>query len=409
MNALPGPALPDGTSLSAEARRLRHAVAAAPDAVLAKVVAVFDSLPDRREADALLDAARPRLRRLRPPRPIAFARLLFLPLDGAILEPRDWRRQDGTLPRSALMPLAAAIRAAIGPAAAEIDAATAGRSFADHAAIDAAGRRLWRLAAQAGPGASPPPGWQEAGLSPTDYRQATALTAGAWRCADALWAALAVARCGPPEEMIRPALIAAAAEGPAVLAAALATLMQKAAKPGGVAAIAAGLPGAPPMLAERVLDEWLAECRPEIPLADPAAAAGMAEAFLEAFDDLAESRLAQRAERRQRVAAIRRQAAEACRAAYAEAAAGGVLTPLSEGGTDDAAIGALEATARQLRRLEQAGRALGATSAFDAAANRVTDQIAALRGRPGVNPADLVRMTEILAGPEAAMRLLEAG
>jgi len=404
MNAQPGPA-----TLSAEARQLRHAVAAAPDAVLAKVVAAFDSLPDRREADALLDAARPRLRRLRPPRPIAFTRLLFLPLDGAILEPRAWRRQDGTLPRSALVPLSGAIRAAIGPAASEIEAAIAGRSFADHAAIDAAGRRLWRLAAQADPGPAPPPGWQEAGLAPADYRQAATLAAGAWRCADALWAALAIARCGPPEEMVRPALIAAAAEGPAVLAAALATLMQKAAKPGGVATIAAGLPGAPPALAEGALEEWLAECRPEIPLADPAAAAAMAEAFLEAFDDLAESRLAQRAERRQRVAAIRRQAAEACRAAYAEAAAGGVLAPLRAGVSDNAAIGALEATARQIRRLEQAGRALGAVSAFDAAKHRVTDQIAALRGQPGVNPADLVRMAEILAGPEAAMRLLEAG
>jgi hypothetical protein len=403
MTAQPGP-----VTLSAEARRLRHAVAAAPDAVLAKVVAVFDSLPDRREADALLDAARPRLRRLRPPRPIAFTRLLFLPLDGAILEARAWRRQEGTLPRTALVPLAGAIRAAIGPAAAEIEAAIAGRSFADHAAIDAAGSRLWRLAAETGPGPAPPPGWQEAGLSAADYRQAAALATGAWRCAGPLWAALAAARFGPPEDLTRPALLAAMAEGPAVLAAALSTLMLKAAKPGGVAAIAADLPGAPPAIAERVLDEWLAECRPEIPLADPAGAAGMAEAFREALDDLADSRLAQRAERRQRIAAIRREAAEACRTAYAEAAET-VLAPLASGAADDAAIGALEATARQVRRLEQAGRGLGAATAFDAAAHRVTERIAALRGKPGIGTADLVRMTEILAGPEAAMRLLDAG
>ncbi|MBR0677402.1 hypothetical protein GXW77_14575, partial [Roseomonas alkaliterrae] len=258
------------------------------------------------------------------------------------------------------------------------------------------------------PGPAPPPGWQEAGLSPVDYRQAAALATGAWRCAGPLWAALAAARFGPPEDLTRLALLAAMAEGPAVLAAALSTLMLKAAKPGGVATLAADLPGAPPALAERVLDAWLAECRPEIPLADPAGAAGMAEAFREALDDLADSRLAQRAERRQRIAAIRREAAEACRMAYAEAAET-VLAPLASGAADDAAIGALEATARQVRRLEQAGRGLGAATAFDAAAHRVTERIAALRGKPGIGTADLVRMTEILAGPEAAMRLLDAG
>ena len=399
----------DAATLSAEARRLRHAVAAAPDAVLAKVVAVFDSLPDRREADALLDAARPRLRRLRPPRPIAFARLLFLPLDGVIVEPRAWRRQDGSLPRTALLPFSAALRAAIGPAAQEIQAGISGRTFADLAAIDVQGRRLWRLAAQAAPGLALPAGWAEAGLGAEDFRHAASLAAGVWRQADPVWAALAVARDGPPEDLLRPALTGAAGEGPGVLAAVLATLMQKAATPGSVAAIAAGLPGAPPTLADQVLDQWLDSCSPEIPAADPLGAARMAEEFLEAFEDLERSAMARRAERRQRIAAIRRQAAEACRSAYADTAASALIAPLmvTQSPPDDATIQGLEGTARHLRRLEQAGRGLGGASAFDTAVRRMVDQFGALRGAPGTNPADLVRLAEIIAGPEAALRLLD--
>jgi len=410
MTALLPPSLPDAAALSAEARRLRHALAAAPDAVLAKVVAVFDGLSDRREADALLDAARPRLRRLRPPRPITFARLLFLPLDGVIVDARAWRRREGTLPRSAIPPLAAAVRDAIGAEAAAVEAASAGRSFADHAAIDAGGRRLWRAAARAAPALALPPGWAEAGLSAEDFRQAIALAGGVWRVADPLWAALAVATVGPPEDLARAALQAAAAEGPAILAAALATLLLKAARPGSVAAVAAGLPGAPPSLADRALAHWLEECRPEIPAAAPEAAARMAEAFLEAMDDLEATPLGRRPEHRQRIAALRREAAEACRGTFAEAAATAVLAPLAAAGgaPDDATIAAIESTARQLRRLERAGRALGAAPAFDAALRQVTDRLAALRATPGANPADAVRLVEILAGPEAALRLLDA-
>jgi hypothetical protein len=66
-------------------------------------------------------------------------------------------------------------------------------------------------------------------------------------------------------------------------------------------------------------------------------------------------------------------------------------------------------TARSLRRLEHAGRSLGGAAAYDAAMHRVTDALAALRAKPACQPMDIVRLTEILAGPEAALRLLDAG
>ncbi|HWT10753.1 MAG TPA: hypothetical protein VN329_16410, partial [Roseomonas sp.] len=73
----------------------------------------------------------------------------------------------------------------------------------------------------------------------------------------------------------------------------------------------------------------------------------------------------------------------------------------------DGAMMALETTARALKRLEQAGRVLGGATAYDAAQRRIVDAFATMRAAPGANPADLARLTEILAGPEAALRLLD--
>lgn len=398
------------TTLSAEQRRLTHAVASASDDALARVVAVFDRMADRREADRLLDAARPRLRRLRPPRPIAFTRLLFLPLDGVVADARRWKRADGGLPRSALPALGDAVRIAIDAEAGAIEAVFDGRSFADLAVVDAAGRRLWRAAAGAAGRLAPPPSWEGSGLGEAEFRHCVALASGVWRHADPLWTALLAAREGPPATLVQAALTAAASEDPAVIEAIFATILLKAAKPGSVASAAAtariGAPGA----MERVLDQWIEECRPDLSVADPQGAAQLAEEFAEALDDLESSEAGRRPERRQRVAALRRTVGEACRSAFADSTTHHLLDPLARAGArpDDARMQAMEATARNLRRIEAAGRKLGASSAYDATLRKVTDAFAALRGAPDASPADLARLTEILAGPEAALRLLDA-
>lgn len=394
-------------TLAAEQRRLSHAVAAASDAALARVVAVFDRLADRREADRVLDAARPRLRRLRPPRPIALPRLLFLPLDGAIADARSWKRQDGTLPRSALMPLSEAVREAIGDVAEDIEARIAGHSFANLPVVAAAGLRLWRAAAEAT--LAPPPSWAGTGLAATDFRHCVDLATGVWRHATPLWTALVAAREGPPETLVKAALADAANEPPMVVEAMLATLLMKAAKPGSVAAAAAAAKVGTAGMAEKMLDRWIEDCQPDITAADPRGAARIAEEFAEAIADLDTSPAARQPERRQRIAALRQQADEACRVAFTEATKQALLVPLSNPGQplDDTAIQALEAAARSLKRLEQAGRCLGSGTAYDAAVRRITEAFRVLRAAPGANIADLARLTEIIAGPEAAMRLFE--
>ena len=75
-----------------ELRRLRRDLSMAADEQIARVVAMLDRLPDRGEADQVLDPLRPRLRTLKPPRPLTLARLLFMPLEGALVAPTAWRR-----------------------------------------------------------------------------------------------------------------------------------------------------------------------------------------------------------------------------------------------------------------------------------------------------------------------------
>jgi hypothetical protein len=271
------------TATASEQRRLIHAVAAASDEQLAGIVALFDRLADRREADRLLDAARPRLRRMRPPRPIGLPRLLFLPLDGVIAEARSWRRQDGGLPRSALMPITDAIRLALGAEAGAIEAMTAGHSFADIGCVASAGQRLWRGAAAVAMALPQPAGWAETGLSPADFRHAMQLCGGVWRHAEPLLEALLSARDGPPPETVQAAMAAAAGEQAMVTEAMLATILLKAARPGSVVAAATAAPAG---TADRVLDRWLDACEPMVAGDDPHGAARLAEAFAEALDDL---------------------------------------------------------------------------------------------------------------------------
>ncbi len=241
-----------------------------------------------------------------------------------------------------------------------------------------------------------------------DFRHAMAILGGVWRHAEPLWAALLAARDGPPEALVQGALTAAAAEDPMVPDAILATLLLQAAKPGSVATAAArlGSPGA----AERALDRWLDGCSPDIAVSDPQGAAHIAEEFAEAIDDLEASPAGRQPERRRRVAALRRDVSDACRAAYAEGAAVGLLEPLARPGTpaDDTAVEQMEARARGLKRLEQAGRHLGGGTAYDAALRRIVETFGAMRRSPDANPADIARLAEILAGPEAALRLLDA-
>jgi hypothetical protein len=209
----------------AETRHLIHALASASDMALAQVIEILDRLPDRSEADRLLDAARPRLKQIKPSRSLQFTRLLFLPLDGAISDNKDWQKGDARLPRSTLQPIADALRLAMGPEAERLAASFQGKFFHDTPIVDRAGRALWAAAARLAPVITPGPRWERTGLRPDDFAPLVQLAAGVWRHADPIWIAVQLAGWGPPDDAVRAALSPMADEDSPAFSMALATLM----------------------------------------------------------------------------------------------------------------------------------------------------------------------------------------
>ena len=140
-------ALGGGGSSGRDIRELGRRLVEAPDAEVARAVAVVDQMPQRGGADQLIEPLRPRLAQMRLPRPLRFTRLLFQPLDPLIVPPPRWQPKLPNIPRSALAPLAATVRAALVAEAAAIDA-MAQASMSRHAeAVILAGDRLWPRAA----------------------------------------------------------------------------------------------------------------------------------------------------------------------------------------------------------------------------------------------------------------------
>jgi hypothetical protein len=393
---------------------LGQAVTRADDAALGRVVALLDGLKNRGAADELLARARHRLHGLRPPRPLAFTRLLFVPLDGVVVPASKWRRGEGQVPRSALPALAAIVHAALGAEGESLAAECAGRIMADADAVERVGRRLWPAAARVLPAAAPP-AWEAAGLLAADYREIAALCRPVWTAGPALQAALAATGRDLSRERAAAALAALAPAGPECFAAGLATLMEAAPLPGQVAQVAAGLDPRLRAIAVRQAEAALDRRGPEFDLLEPLAAAGAALSLAVRLDDLEACGLLDLAARR-RLHALRRGAEEACWDGFFASVERQVLAPLAAL-TDapevaDETVAAIEAEARGLARLESAGRRLGeGGGAYDRARRAIAEALALLAARArhpaaGLRPMDLARVAEILAGTEEAAALL---
>ena len=112
--------------------------------------------------------------------------------------------------------------------------------------------------------------------------------------------------------------------------------------------------------------------------------------------------------------ACRRAADEACRAGFLAAAERQLVAPTlklaAAPAVSDAEVAAIEDGARRLRTLESAGRKLGGAPAYDRALRDLTASLGVLgqqaRNPAGLQPVDLARSIEILAGPDAAMAVL---
>ena len=400
------------TRLAREVNWLGQAAARADDQALVRVVQMLDALPDRGAVDQVLAQARQRLRALRPARPLGFTRLLFLPLNGALVPSTRWKRGEALVPRSSIAALTEPVQQQLGASATELLAACEGHTTADHALVARIGAELWPRAALALP-ATPPPGWAQTGLTLADYPGIAELCRPLWQHGLALWQAMAAAPEGPPPHLARAALVAVQPAGPRAFTAALAALMPLATQPGQLATLAAGLEPQCRAVAIQAVEQMLDEPMPALDLLDLGGATAATLALCARLDDLAQCSLVQ-GERQHRLAALRRAADEACRERFMAAAEAQVMLPLGKlrlaPQVADADVVALEAAARALHGLQAAGRKLGGGGAYDKALLTLSEAMAGLVAGPanpaGLRPIDLARLVEILRGPDVAAALL---
>ncbi len=406
-------------------RDVRRGVAQAADAQVLQVVRMVDALENRGATDAVLEPVRARLRVIQPARPLRFARLLFMPVDPLIVQPKDWRAGTPFLPRTALMVLSQAVRRSIeaqqGEQAAllpRIDGIIANANTAQTCLVRQAGALVWPPAAAA-------------------MRRLAQQSEGAglWERCAAEWAAQGLARAelSPMAASLAPILAHAAAlhdhehavatlSRPALVAmlaeaerggarawammASLLTIRVPQAAPA-VLAVADGRPGLRSMAdtATEAALSWL-----EHETADQAGSIGDAAPLDVARQAaLLDALLAQPgdAARRRRLAEARQHLAEGClhrfEASLQDQAAALQSLP-EEPAARDAALDEMEATARRLRRFEIEARRVGGAARFDALLKVMENAV----GAAGLAPMDRARLIEILAGPEAAARLLRA-
>lgn len=412
--------------ISPAARQVAHSLTSASDAALGRVVQLVDTMASRTEIDSVLDSVRPRLRSLRPARPISVNRLLFMPLEGVMVAPAAWRRDSGHLPRNALAALAAVFNGNAARLTEESAAACHGHTFDQTAEVGQIGRQIWQAAAKAMP-PTPPAGWQSAtGLRPEDYEPLVALCSGVWRHAGRLWDVIESDGDTLSEAMISAALAGPAQDPEEVFAASLALLLERLPRPGFIASVAAGLDPRARVVASRALDRMIDAELPPLDPTDPAGAAARVEQLADRLADLEASTLGTVPDRRDRLQKLRHQADLACREAFVATLGSGLLTPLiaMADTAEEAEVTALEAQVRDLRRLLLACQRVSTTDSYERASRTAIGQLmergaklASLdRAGPGatgprtpdkgVTLVDLARMVEILGGRQAADRML---
>ena len=390
---------------------LRDHLLSAGDARLRRIVAVVDALPARGDADALIAPLRPRLARLRPPRPITLTRLLFDPVEPLITPTAAWHSGSPAIPRAALAVLGDDLTAALGAEAAPLQARVAGHTMADADVVAECGAALWARAAMLLPNRPPPLDWTRV---TTLSRAAHAMIAGPLAALLAEGAALhrlpelsGQAAAAEAERLLRHA----ATRGKAPLAMMLALLVRRLPRLHRLLQLADSLApgdheGAATQASDRVVAFLLSDVRgavaPGAALPEAADQVRRSACLLEDLEVSAAT--AERPLRMQMVRAARQQLSAQCR--HRLLAAVEQLAAPTEAPVESADLVVIEESARALRRLDAVGRRLGDADAYDRALLDAAGRLAVDRLLP---QHARLRLAEILLGPDAALAMLDGG
>ena len=390
---------------------MKESVSTASNAQILQIVALVDAMPERGVADGLIAPLRPRLARLRPPRPLSFTRLMFTPLNTLIIPAPAWRRGSLSVPRTALAPVIAALRPLMEAEAEQIDAeGRAGPSAPSRVTELAAS--IWPRAAIALDSMGVPPRWMdETGLQPTDYPPIGATMAAVLSVAVEIHAL--VQHAGPlAEDAIRIILGRTAPRGGAALSAVVTVLLALLPLPGQILALGTEAAGSNPSKAvdaaiEHSLDRLQAALEQDRAIAPDMAQATRDTAHIAELLMELERGATNRPERKRRIDRLRRAADAMCRTRFEAALQEELFTKLDRlpRNPEDDIVESLEATARFLRQWEMHGRLLGSAERYEAMLEACLEPIQRASGK--LRMEDRVRLTEILLGAREAIALLQ--
>jgi hypothetical protein len=423
----------DAVALDSLARALRTA----DDRQLTAVLALIDGMPARAAVDDLLGSVRPRLWLLRPPRKLSLRRVLAVPLEALLAEPDLCPPGGIRLPRSLLPALFAVIEERLDPAL-RSDAETRCRrcTTADIDEVHRLGRLLWPAAAAK---------LQQAMLDPRGTNRALAardIDTGAFN--DHCHALLELLRHG---EQLAQALLPRDGRmpDPGTAAAPHRALLLRAAEEGALAfrCIAASFllrAPSPDVVVRLIAQARLSLQRPALLEVVEQVVASLAhelgllpDAPRRTPDALPDSLPERRSELALRLAmiinelsgqgtrleALAADAGESLVRQFRMTLDAAVLAPLeglqARGSAATGSVEAIEAAARAARRMEVAGRAMNRGAIFASARAAARSRIMALARRsPALADAggaialpDLVRLLEILSGPDDALAMIE--
>jgi hypothetical protein len=413
-------AAPSTRSTNPAIREVARGLASAQDRQILQVVAMVDAMPNRGAADQLIAPLRARLARVRPPRPLRFARLLFLPLDPLIVPAATWRLEQPTIPRTLIPLLAKTVEAALGPVGQTVAAMIEGGTTQDRELVDRAGAILWNAAARLLLDGEPPADWDAAGL-PTQAHKPLSRRIGALLFqAERLRHMMDDAAQGlvPPafaavRAMLADAIGHEATAQPMMIALLLARIPESASVLLQVAT-ALGQRGGASM---RLAGEQAANI-----LLDQLAAAGGAEGQLGGHD-LAEAGAAVHrmtlllsaldAEtlspvQRGRMNDVRQRVRAECESLFTERLGTDLMEPLRAccAGSGGDSLWELETVARGLRMLETEARRAGGEKTYDMLLGQSADMVREMIERDGLDRVGGLRLMEIVAGPDVALALL---
>lgn len=398
------------TTLPRSLRDLGHSARQASDSQIMKLVRMVDGLPTRGAADAILEPVRARLKHLRPERPLNLSRLLFLPLDAVLVNARDWRPGPGQVPRTAIAPLVSALRVTEARVFERVEGVLAGFSFSNGQMVSELGTVLWAAAARSLPGL-PPAGWTEAGLPLHAFPIIVDICRPLWRHGSALWKLRLAAVDGLREQELRIAFRQVAQDGPEAVATALSALLPYVLNPAETIATVGGLDRSLAVVAEQVLDKYLAGVDAGLSHQDLSAMASAAIRFARVLEDLDKAASPEKPKRAQLLHGLRQTAADACAARVKGRLYPDLMQPLSEAiaaeAVTDADLDALEKSAAALRSIASSGRGLRRDGGFDQA---LAPAVALLEGAlVTVKTAptrfcvvDALRILEIISGSTIA-------